>query len=120
MVVCTGDARQLRVNISMHSRSFLARAPVRNSLNLALPSGMRTCSQFTEYESLPPPPKKNISHRIYTIHVGHLFWFQNGEFRGKVRDFHACFILYMLPHGSVIKRHTINYRMQMTPSTIFL
>src|SRR4029434_1957177 len=40
MVVCTGDARQLRVN----------------SLNLALPSGMRTCSQFTEYEYLHPPP----------------------------------------------------------------
>ena len=57
MVVCTGDARQLRVNISMHSRSLLARAPVRNSLNLALPSGTRTCSQFTEYEYLPPPKK---------------------------------------------------------------
>ena len=87
MVVCTGDARQFRVNISMHLRSLLARAPVRNSLNLALPSGTRTCSQFTEYEYLQPPPKK--SHRIYTIHVGHLFWYQNGEFRRKVRDFHA-------------------------------
>src|SRR4029434_10991393 len=90
MVVCTGDARQLRVNISMHSRSLPARAPVRNSLNLALPSGTRTCSQFTEYEYLPPPPPKKNSHRIYPIHVGHLFWFQNGEFRRKVRDFHAC------------------------------
>src|SRR4029434_1181116 len=90
MVVCTGDARQLRVNISMHSRSLLARAPVRSSLNLALPSCTRTCSQFTEYEYYPPPTPQNISHRIYTIHVGHLFWFQNGEFRRKVRDFHVC------------------------------
>ncbi|KAL1270827.1 hypothetical protein QQF64_029843 [Cirrhinus molitorella] len=36
-----------------------------------------------------PPPlllsKKN-SHRIYTIHVGHLFWLQNGEFRRKALD----------------------------------
>ena len=56
------------------SRSLLARAPVRSSLNM---------------NTYPPTPK-NISHRIYTIHVGHLFWFQNGEFRRKVRDFHAC------------------------------
>src|SRR4029434_2255971 len=87
-VVCTGDARQLRINISMHSRSLLARAPVRNSLNLALPSDTRTCSQFTEYKYVPPP-QKNISHRIYTIHVDHLFWFQNRDLRRKVRDFHA-------------------------------
>ena len=94
MVVCTGDARPFALIfpctrapfwhahlfaihwIAVHwiSRSLLARAPVRSSLNM---------NTYT-------PPQKNISHRIYTIHVGHLFWFQNGEFRRKVRDFHAC------------------------------
>ena len=61
------------------SRSLLARAPVRSSLNM---------NTYT-------PPPKNISHRIYTIHVGHLFWFQNGEFRRKVRDFHAWIFLHI-------------------------
>ena len=55
------------------SRSLLARAPVRSSLNM---------------NTYTPHPKKNISHRIYTIHVGHLFWFQNGEFRRKVTSLH--------------------------------
>src|SRR4029434_1665637 len=52
MVVCTGDARQLRVNISMHSRSLLARAPVRSSLN------MNTYSP-------PPPQKKHFSSNLH-------------------------------------------------------
>src|SRR4029434_73897 len=47
----------------MHSRSLLARAPVRNSLNLVLPSGTRTCSQLTEYEYLPPP--KTFSSNLH-------------------------------------------------------
>lgn len=38
-----------------------------------------------------PSSQKMFSHRIYTIHVGHLFWLQNGEFHRKVRDSHAWF-----------------------------
>src|SRR4029434_5514717 len=53
----------------MHSRSLLARAPVRNSLNLALPSGTRTCSQFTEYEYLPPPPPPLITSSLTYTHL---------------------------------------------------
>src|SRR4029434_367374 len=62
------------------------------------------------------PPQKNISHRIYTIHVGHLFWFQNGEFRRKVRDFHACILLVMLAFISDI---TMNKTMQSYLCKIF-
>ena len=60
--------------------SLLARAPVRSSLNL--------------WYRLPPcpvnPPPQNIFSSNYTIHISHLFWFQNGEFRQKMSDFHAC------------------------------